>query len=761
MGGIAGFAPELLNDLTPDMWLALDPTAVSLVLADVSETLDAQLVAELQALQFAADGQTPEPVKLPESWVTMAAGAGFTLETTADVPAAAMEQLVGFAPQLLDDLTPEMVLAFAPDVQAALPEDYVVTLDAGLQQTLANITVYAAQLEMAAATGGEELPGMEPVALPETWIAGAAQLGQEIATTADVTPEIMGALVNFAPEQLNELTPETWRALSPEALALALPAAGDSLDAELAAQLEAITLAANGQTPEPAALPESWVTMASSAGFTLATTADVPAAAMEQLVGFAPQLLADLTPEVLLAFPPDVLAGLPEDYVATLDAGLQQTLTAVAVADAGYQASLVADAGGDVTEVEEPEVDPARLPDMLIQGAKAFGADIEFAQDLTPDLIRPLAAAGPQAAQFFQMLTPDHLRLMPAESIALMPMDFLDSLDADLRAELDELAAEFGGAGQLAVKEAEERAAESANAPALSGIWLEPGPNGEEPLFKTAADLLNNPFTPSAAMLLNSLPTQSERPADLAGDLTAEVVAYLAENEEGFVSNLERPFLELMSPETLSFMLETYPDAFDAETTDYLTGIVAGTVAVFVPEASITRTDGDPAVIVSLFKDGDANTVEVAHRIFDAFDEFTAANPQVKTSLVFEQATFIEDSIRGVSREGALGAVFAVVVILLFLSGHVGGKYKLSWRATVVTGVSIPLSVFTSFLLMRWLPPTMGEWIHSLADSSGNGTIAFFAQLFPKHVTLNIMTLSGLTVAIGRVVDDSIVVLEN
>ncbi|MCP5098751.1 MAG: efflux RND transporter permease subunit, partial [Chloroflexi bacterium] len=314
----------------------------------------------------------------------------------------------------------------------------------------------------------------------------------------------------------------------------------------------------------------------------------------------------------------------------------------------------------------------------------------------------------------------------------------------------------------LAITEAEEAAALSAGAPPLSGLWLEPNPEGEPSIFQTAADLLNNPFVPGAAAFLNFFPDAPnvENPADWMSALSIETIQFLADNEEDFVANLSPIVLELFAPETLTFMLETYPDAFDADVAERLAGIATGDIEAFIPEATITRTDGDPSVIVSLFKDGDANTVVVAHSIFEMLDAIKADYPGLETNLVFEQATFIEDSIAGVSREGGLGAVFAILVILVFLSGQVGGKYKLSWRATLVTAVSIPLSIFSAFLLMRAVPPTLGEWLQTLAQTNDSIVVTFFSRLFPTEITLNIMTLSGLTVAIGRVVVDSIVVLE-
>ncbi|MFZ1397691.1 MAG: efflux RND transporter permease subunit, partial [Candidatus Promineifilaceae bacterium] len=412
----------------------------------------------------------------------------------------------------------------------------------------------------------------------------------------------------------------------------------------------------------------------------------------------------------------------------------------------------------------EPEqVDPARLPDALIQIAAQTETPIENAQDITPELMRQISGFGPQAIQLLQLFTPDNLRLLQPEVLALLPADFLDTLPPELRAELDELAAEFGGAGQLASAEAEEAAALAEGAPALSGIWLEPTPEGEPSQFQTAADLLNNPFAPGAAAFLNFFPTAPgvENPADWMGALKPEVITFLADNEERFVENLSPIVLELFAPETLTFMLENYPDAFDAELTARLEGIAQGEITAFIPESSVTRTDGNPSVLVSIYKAGSANTVNVAEAVFEALDEFTEMHEGTSVNLVFEQATFIEDSISGVSREGALGGVFAVIVILIFLSGRIGNKYQVSWQATLVTAVSIPLSIFTAFLLMNWVPPTIGEWLQGLVQSTDSNALRFIAQLFPTEVTLNIMTLSGLTVAIGRVVDDSIVVLEN
>ncbi len=136
------------------------------------------------------------------------------------------------------------------------------------------------------------------------------------------------------------------------------------------------------------------------------------------------------------------------------------------------------------------------------------------------------------------------------------------------------------------------------------------------------------------------------------------------------------------------------------------------------------------------------------------FEELDAIETEMGIDAVvsFEQASFIEESIDGVAREGSLGAIFAIIVIFFFLHR--------SWRSTIVTAVSIPLSVMIAFAAMYWVSPAINGIIAPLADSYG-GIWSFLLTFFPAAITMNIMTLSGMTVAIGRVVDDSIVVLEN
>ena len=143
-----------------------------------------------------------------------------------------------------------------------------------------------------------------------------------------------------------------------------------------------------------------------------------------------------------------------------------------------------------------------------------------------------------------------------------------------------------------------------------------------------------------------------------------------------------------------------------------------------VPTTGFARTDGNPSLTLTITKTSSANTVTVARAVEERLEEIEAEHAGLLTiTTVSDLSTFIEESQDGLLREGGLGALFAVLTIFLFLR---------SIRSTLVAAVSIPLSVLTALVVMQL-----------------------------SGISLNVMTLGGLAVAVGRVVDDAIVVLEN
>jgi HAE1 family hydrophobic/amphiphilic exporter-1 len=135
------------------------------------------------------------------------------------------------------------------------------------------------------------------------------------------------------------------------------------------------------------------------------------------------------------------------------------------------------------------------------------------------------------------------------------------------------------------------------------------------------------------------------------------------------------------------------------------------------------RTNGSPALTLSVTKTSTANTVQVAEAVTEKLAEIGGRHASIRIDVVSDLSAFILESQDGLLREGGLGAIFAVLTIFLFL---------FSLRSTLVAAVSIPLSILTALVAMQ-------AW----------------------GISLNVMTLGGLAVAVGRVVDDAIVVLEN
>ncbi|MFF3844004.1 efflux RND transporter permease subunit [Streptomyces sp. NPDC002328] len=139
---------------------------------------------------------------------------------------------------------------------------------------------------------------------------------------------------------------------------------------------------------------------------------------------------------------------------------------------------------------------------------------------------------------------------------------------------------------------------------------------------------------------------------------------------------------------------------------------------------SLTRTDGRPSLSVALTMDHDGSAVAISEAVEDKLPGLRQdLGSGASITVVSDQGPAVSKAIEGLTTEGALGLLFAVLVILVFLA---------SIRSTLVTAVSIPLSVVLALIV-----------------------------LWTRDLSLNMLTLGALTIAIGRVVDDSIVVLEN
>jgi len=141
-------------------------------------------------------------------------------------------------------------------------------------------------------------------------------------------------------------------------------------------------------------------------------------------------------------------------------------------------------------------------------------------------------------------------------------------------------------------------------------------------------------------------------------------------------------------------------------------------------QQNVVRTDGRRAVLLSIIKNGNASTLAVVNAVKDALvTSRAAAPPGMAIKELFDQSIFVKESIVSLLREGAIAGVLTAMMIILFLG---------SWRSTLVVMISIPLSILTSLVVLYFL----GE-------------------------TINTMTLGGLALAIGILVDDSTVTIEN
>ncbi|RYE81459.1 MAG: efflux RND transporter permease subunit [Myxococcales bacterium] len=144
----------------------------------------------------------------------------------------------------------------------------------------------------------------------------------------------------------------------------------------------------------------------------------------------------------------------------------------------------------------------------------------------------------------------------------------------------------------------------------------------------------------------------------------------------------------------------------------------------YSPQTNMVHVGGKRSVLLSILKNGNASTLEVARRVREIMPSVLAKLPkELKATLLFDQSLFVRAAVEGVVKEGAIAAGLTAAMILLFLG---------SWRSTIIVLVSIPLSILVSIIVLNML----GQ-------------------------TLNVMTLGGMSLAVGILVDDATVEIES
>lgn len=856
-------APQsLLLQLSPEVW------AVASAKVGFSGTLDGSAVEAFR--QTTVEIPTAPPA-LPTSWqmdhfsdasdllemrsltrtVAAALNAFYTegrlvgaLGQTNDLTPEIINQMLAIQPSLVNYFEAEHLAAMSPDVFDALPDEFIANLDGFTRDEL------AAKALAENITG--EILEAKPVDLPAPWRISPPQL---VTFSFDDIP-----LASFSIFNTGELLLETAAANSPGA------AATSNTDPEATPAPEAASVT-NTNIPEGPALPPVFGLMGTFLGFELNTADDLigiklPESAAAQFGGSTSLRAADLFNFLMLLrdpsalppgveLPPVVSSINPNALIGSISA---DAITFVAEYDPTFLPSLSADVYEAFSDavLKQPQIAPpladvwdtlagrpqfAARPlrnaaDILAIGngkASAVlntinattpqefaGYEVRLFDSLTPATVRYFALQEPG---FYTNLDAAVLKKFAPQALALLPEDVLETLDAavadDLRAIAD--GRQESAAQQLASLYTTDLPPADPAAPPINPQWAFVGDfYGIE--LDTADDFYRFPESfpfPTPSAFMNSIfssPQGISFAPNLFGNLSVEAAEYILSRDPKALDDLVPDALQLMPEDVLAVLpSELRERAENGNDT-------------FKPTSSVTRTNGSNSLLVTVYKAAGSNTVAAFHNVKDLLTEIDERNDSISTSVVFEQSSFIEESISGVAREGGLGGIFAVIVILVFLSAGVwaagarritglvligiflaallvvvlsgleaaGGDFGLAfqqadpvvrvmlmlgalvglliflwpgrlpypaWRSTLVVAISIPLSLAMALAVMHWVPPFVHEILAPAAETSA--LMAFLIRLFPSSVTLNIMTLSGLTVAIGRVVDDSIVVLEN
>lgn len=139
--------------------------------------------------------------------------------------------------------------------------------------------------------------------------------------------------------------------------------------------------------------------------------------------------------------------------------------------------------------------------------------------------------------------------------------------------------------------------------------------------------------------------------------------------------------------------------------------------------SSYARVNNSDAISISVTQESDANTVDVVNSILEKLDDIKKENPKFNYEVIYEQGSYIENAVGSVAESAVVGAILAIVVLLLFLG---------SFKTSMVIGITMPVSVVTTFIGMYF-----------------------------SGMSLNIVSLGGLSLGVGMLVDNAVVVIEN
>jgi len=826
--------PNFLFQLSPDVWNVLSDDSLNAALAYLASQVEQTTVGQ-NALERLVESEIVPQIDSLQDVANVVVTGGQALPGDAN-SLAASEETDGSAG------SNSLLLKLSPEVWEVLTNriDGLGVLDQSTVERLSQTTVVVPTT---------------PPALPESWLIDnfrdAADLQEVVpltstlagvwnrfyetgrivgalGTTEDLTPETITQLIAIDPSLMQYLDGEQLAAMSPEVFAALQETFIAGLDGftrdELAAAALAESVTGEAAVRLPVLLPSQWriqqpqlITFSFSdlpiATFSVASTAtESDVTPEEQAVDTNSP--AETSPLAALLTP-----LLPE--IANIFSGANTSESPVlgdawnALASQPQFAETPLNTAADVIIIGDGQASQVLNAINENIPAQFEGYEVRLFDSLLPETLQYFAENEPD---FYVNLDIDVLRKFSPAALAILPDDFLATLDAATGDELQAIAngeADSAFASLAAIYSSDIPEADP-NAPALNPAWGQVG-NFYSIELDTADDFFRFPESLSfstASEFINGIfdnPQGAAFAPSLLGNISAEAVAYIVERDTDFLSTLRLEALIL------------FPDAVQATfPTEVVERIQAG--AIFIPTDQVTRTNGASSLLLTVYKTSDANTVSTYHEIEDIINEIDAQNDAIIVNVAFEQSSFVEESISGVAREGGLGAIFAIVVILVFLSGGSwsrsprrtvgiilvavfavllglavfanmnaagndlgtafsqtdtvirvmlilgilsgllvllwpGNLPNPSWRATIIIAISIPLSVMAALALMRWFSPFMHGLIAPLAENSG--LFNFILQIFPESITLNIMTLSGLTVAVGRVVDDSIVVLEN